>query len=94
MLQSTLSTKHPHGWFWIVLGNQPKSEMAYNLCLYPFSSFRREHIKKKAREWQLPHSDVIAELRYNLPQTYKFHKKASVDVAVDLWRFEVPTKAS
>ncbi|XP_058127067.1 rRNA N6-adenosine-methyltransferase METTL5 [Anopheles ziemanni] len=54
----------------------------------------REHIKKKCREWQLPRSDVIAELRYNLPQTYKFHKKTSVDVAVDLWRFEVPTKAS
>uniref|UniRef100_A0A182IUK6 Uncharacterized protein n=2 Tax=Anopheles atroparvus TaxID=41427 RepID=A0A182IUK6_ANOAO len=49
----------------------------------------REHIKKKCREWQLPRSGVIAELRYNLPQTYTFHKRASVDVAVDLWRIEV-----
>lgn len=49
----------------------------------------REHIKRKASEWKLPRADVIAELRYNLPQTYKFHRRASVDVAVDLWRFEV-----
>jgi predicted RNA methylase len=27
------------------------------------------------------------QLRYDLPQTYKFHKKKEVDIAVDLWRF-------
>lgn len=31
--------------------------------------------------------DVIAQLRFDLPKTYKFHKKNSVDVAVDLYRF-------
>uniref|UniRef100_A0A182PI16 Methyltransferase domain-containing protein n=1 Tax=Anopheles epiroticus TaxID=199890 RepID=A0A182PI16_9DIPT len=46
-----------------------------------------EHVKKKALEWKVRPS-LIAELRYNLPQTYKFHKRTSVDVAVDLWRFE------
>uniref|UniRef100_A0A182SY66 Methyltransferase small domain-containing protein n=1 Tax=Anopheles maculatus TaxID=74869 RepID=A0A182SY66_9DIPT len=50
-------------------------------------SATREHIKKKAREWKVQ-SSLIAELRYNLSQTYKFHKRTSVDVAVDLWRFE------
>lgn len=48
----------------------------------------RDHIKKKVVEWNIKAS-VIAELRYNLPQTYKFHKRSTVDIAVDLWRFEV-----
>lgn len=32
---------------------------------------------------------VIAELRYDLPHVYKFHKKASVDIEVDFIRFEL-----
>lgn len=48
----------------------------------------RDHIKKKAIEWKIK-AYVVAELRYNLPQTYKFHKKSTVDIAVDMWRFEV-----
>ncbi|XP_029161718.1 methyltransferase-like protein 5 isoform X1 [Nylanderia fulva] len=32
---------------------------------------------------------VIAELRYDLPKAYKFHKKDSVDIQVDFIRFEV-----
>ena len=31
----------------------------------------------------------VAELRYDLPKTYKFHKKKNADIAVDFWRFEV-----
>lgn len=46
----------------------------------------RDYIKKKAAEWNVK-ANVVAELKYNLPQTYKFHKKNSVDIAVDLWRF-------
>ena len=30
---------------------------------------------------------VLAELRYDLPATYKHHKKASVDIQVDFIRF-------
>lgn len=48
----------------------------------------RDHIKKKAIEWNVK-ACVVAELRYNLPQTYKFQKRTSVDIAVDLWRFDV-----
>lgn len=48
----------------------------------------RDHIKKKAVEWNVK-ANVVAELRYNLPQTYKFQKRTSVDIAVDLWRFDV-----
>lgn len=36
---------------------------------------------------------VIAEMKFDLPQTYRFHQKASVDVAVDLIRVELIQEA-
>lgn len=36
----------------------------------------------------LPHFVfVLFQLRFDVPQMYKFHKKKEVDIAVDLWRF-------
>lgn len=35
---------------------------------------------------------VIAELRFDLPASYKFHKKDSLDVQVDLIRFVLPNQ--
>ena len=32
-------------------------------------------------------SQVVAQLRYDLPASYAFHRAASKDVEVDLWRF-------
>ncbi|XP_075896024.1 rRNA N(6)-adenosine-methyltransferase METTL5 isoform X2 [Nelusetta ayraudi] len=46
----------------------------------------REHIQKKANDWGVK-MEVIAELRFDLPATYKFHKKKSVDIQVDFLRF-------
>jgi len=37
----------------------------------------RDHIQKKAGDWAVK-MEVIAELRYDLPASYKFHKKKSV----------------
>ena len=37
-------------------------------------------------------AQVVAELRYDLPATYKHHKKASVDIEVDFIRFSFPPK--
>lgn len=37
----------------------------------------RGHIQKKASDWGVK-MEVIAELRYDLPASYKFHKKKSV----------------
>lgn len=51
----------------------------------------REFLKKKAVEWGVQ-AEVVAELRYNLEATYKFHKKSSVDIQVDCWRFDVTNK--
>ncbi|XP_050215828.1 uncharacterized protein LOC126666942 [Mercurialis annua] len=48
----------------------------------------REHVKKAAlRDLGASSADVLCELRYDVPQLYKFHKKKDVDIAVDLWRF-------
>ncbi|CAG9833869.1 unnamed protein product [Diabrotica balteata] len=34
-------------------------------------------------------AEVLAELSYDLPSTYKFHKKKSVDIQVDFYRFTI-----
>ncbi|XP_061712528.1 rRNA N6-adenosine-methyltransferase METTL5 [Cydia pomonella] len=52
-------------------------------------SSTRTHIQKKIKEWGVK-GTVIAELRYDLPATYKFHKQQSRDIAVDLWRVHHP----
>lgn len=49
----------------------------------------REYIQKKTKELQVT-GEVIAELCYNLESSYKFHKKSSVDIKVDVWRFSIP----
>eukprot|EP00092_Neocalanus_flemingeri_P103631 GFUD01132643.1.p1 GENE.GFUD01132643.1~~GFUD01132643.1.p1 ORF type:complete len:175 (-),score=44.10 GFUD01132643.1:41-565(-) len=48
----------------------------------------REHVLKKAKDWGVE-AQVLAELRYDLPNTYKHHKKVSVDIQVDFIRFFV-----
>lgn len=45
----------------------------------------REHVLSKACRWNVK-SKVIAELRFDLPHSYKFHTKKSVDIAIDLHR--------
>ena len=45
----------------------------------------RRHVGRQAVLWGASAS-VVAELRYDLPSTYGFHRKASVDIEVDLWR--------
>lgn len=48
----------------------------------------RNGIGRKAKKMGLD-GEVIAELRYDLPKTYKFQKMKNKDIQVDLWRFEV-----
>ena len=56
-------------------------------------SSTREHIQRKAREWGAT-CEVVAELRYNLQATYRFHTQRSVDIEVDLIRVARPKAAS
>ena len=48
--------------------------------------FMFQYIEKKAAEWGVG-MEMVAELRFDLPATYKFHKQKSVDIEVDLIRF-------
>ena len=50
----------------------------------------RDHIMRKCKEWKCE-VQVVAELRYDLPQTYNFHKKKSVDIQVDFIRVVPPS---
>ncbi|XP_052200639.1 uncharacterized protein LOC127807016 isoform X1 [Diospyros lotus] len=47
----------------------------------------RDHVKRAAMQYGASSAEVLCELRFDVPQLYKFHKKKEVDIAVDLWRF-------
>ena len=50
----------------------------------------REHVGRVARrDLGAASAEVLAELRYDLPASYAFHRERSRDIAVDLWRVEV-----
>ncbi|KAG4141231.1 hypothetical protein ERO13_D06G063200v2 [Gossypium hirsutum] len=52
-----------------------------------------KYIKRTAlRDLNASSAEVLCELRFDVPQLYKFHKKKEVDIAVDLWRF-VPKRS-
>ncbi|CAG2067455.1 unnamed protein product [Timema podura] len=46
----------------------------------------RDHVLTKAADWGVK-ARVLAQLRFDLPASYKFHRKQSVDVHVDFIRF-------
>uniref|UniRef100_A0A8D1RSL5 Methyltransferase 5, N6-adenosine n=2 Tax=Sus scrofa TaxID=9823 RepID=A0A8D1RSL5_PIG len=54
-------------------------EMARTAVYSLHKSSTREHIQKKAAEWKIK-IDIIAELRYDLPASYTFHKKKSATI--------------
>lgn len=54
-------------------------------------SSTRDFVRKKGVEWGT-RPEIVAQLRYNIEASYKFHKKQSVDVEVDFWRFELENK--
>lgn len=51
-------------------------------------SSTRRHVLQKGSQLGAK-GEVVAELRYDLPRAYKFHKKNSVDIEVDFIRFEL-----
>ncbi|VDN07554.1 unnamed protein product [Thelazia callipaeda] len=59
-------------------------------------SSTRHHIKKFAdrKKKRGISGECIAELVWDLPATYVYHKRQSVDIQVDLWRFSVDSEAS
>ena len=47
----------------------------------------RDFVIKKAEEFGCD-VEVVAELKYDIPKTYKFHRKHSLDINVDFIRCE------
>ena len=48
--------------------------------------FIQQYIQKKAEGWGAD-LEVVAELRFNLDNTYKHHLRETVDIEVDFLRF-------
>lgn len=63
-------------------------QLSNNFVYSLHKSSTRDYIQKKTKELKVE-GKVIAELRYNLESSLKFHKKTSVDIQVDVWRFSV-----
>jgi len=51
----------------------------------------REHITKTVKAWGFE-AEVLAQLNWDIPQMYKFHKKSSVDIDVDFIRINCEPK--
>lgn len=63
-------------------------KLSSNVVYSLHKSSTRDYVLSKATQLGAE-GKVIAELRYDLPRAYKFHKKASVDIQVDFIRFEL-----
>ncbi|KAK3233025.1 hypothetical protein CYMTET_56642 [Cymbomonas tetramitiformis] len=54
-------------------------------------SSTRAHVLRVAEtELGATKAEVVAEMRYDISASYKFHKEKSKDIAVDFLRFELP----
>ncbi|XP_068101678.1 rRNA N6-adenosine-methyltransferase METTL5 [Hyperolius riggenbachi] len=84
IMNPPFGTKHNKGMDMLFL--RAALQMARTSVYSLHKTSTREHIQKKAAEWKVK-MDVVAELRYDLPASYKFHKKKSVDIEVDFIRF-------
>ncbi|CAG8554114.1 9663_t:CDS:2 [Ambispora gerdemannii] len=60
-------------------------EVANNAVYSLHKTSTREHILKKAKEWGVD-CEVLAELKFDIPNMYKFHRRKSVDIQVDFLR--------
>ncbi|KAK6166052.1 hypothetical protein SNE40_022835 [Patella caerulea] len=80
IMNPPFGTKHNSGIDvqFLQVGLSLTTEAVYSL----HKTSTREFLKKKAEEWNAEF-EVIAELRFNLAKTLKFHKKDTVDIEVD-----------
>jgi len=84
IMNPPFGTKHNKGLDMIFLQRAIKMASTAVYSLHKTST--REHILKKASDWGV-RPQVVAELKYDLPSTYKHHKKQSLDIPVDFIRF-------
>lgn len=84
VLNPPFGTKHNKGIDMTFL--QTALTLASNAVYSLHKSATRDHIMKKAKDWGVK-AEVLAQMRYDLPASYKHHKKQSVDIEVDFIRF-------
>ncbi|XP_019409277.1 PREDICTED: methyltransferase-like protein 5 isoform X1 [Crocodylus porosus] len=84
IMNPPFGTKHNKGMDMVFL--KVALQMARTAVYSLHKTSTRQHVQKKADEWKVK-MEVLAELRYDLPASYKFHKKKSVDIEVDFVRF-------
>ncbi|KAK9866625.1 hypothetical protein WJX84_002657 [Apatococcus fuscideae] len=66
---------------------QTAIQMAQGAVYSLHKTTTRAHVQKVAqREPRVASAEVLAEMRFDLPATYAFHKQRCADIAVDLWR--------
>lgn len=87
VMNPPFGTKHNKGLdsLFLEIGLECLSDKGVLYSLHKSST--RNHFHRKAPGWKVE-ARVLAELRYDLPATYKFHNKSSIDIEVDFWRFE------
>jgi rRNA N6-adenosine-methyltransferase METTL5 len=58
---------------------------------YHKTATRAYILKKCATEWKhlVKNVKVLAQMKFEIPKSYRFHKKEAVSVDVDLYRFEI-----
>ncbi|KAJ2119789.1 hypothetical protein IW147_005604 [Coemansia sp. RSA 720] len=74
-----------------VLFLQAACSMATGAVYSLHKTSTREYLVKKAESWGFE-CDVLAELKFDVPMMYKFHKKKAVDIEVDLLRLQPKRK--
>nr|CAG4637295.1 EOG090X0BVL [Ceriodaphnia reticulata]SVE73150.1 EOG090X0BVL [Ceriodaphnia reticulata] len=86
IMNPPFGTKHNKGVdsLFVEIGLQCLGEKGVLYSLHKSST--RGYFNRKAPGWKVE-ARVLAQLRYDLPATYKFHNKSSVDIEVDFWRF-------
>lgn len=84
LMNPPFGTKHNKGIDLLFV--QKALELANTAVYSLHKTSTRKHVLQKAQDWGVK-ARVVAELKYDLPATYKHHKKASVDIEVDFLRF-------
>uniref|UniRef100_A0A914V2M3 Methyltransferase-like protein 5 n=1 Tax=Plectus sambesii TaxID=2011161 RepID=A0A914V2M3_9BILA len=84
LINPPFGTKHNRGMDirFLETGLQMASNAVYSL----HKTSTRDYVLNRAKELNAK-ATVLAELRYDLPATYKHHKKQSVDIEVDFIKF-------
>eukprot|EP00299_Pterocystis_sp_00344_P011123 c5134_g1_i1.p1 GENE.c5134_g1_i1~~c5134_g1_i1.p1 ORF type:complete len:227 (-),score=43.40 c5134_g1_i1:373-1053(-) len=66
-------------------------ELAQSAVYSLHKTSTRDHFIRKAEQWGVA-VQVVAELKFDVPAIYSFHKKQSKDIEVDLIRFDCSRK--